>query len=77
MLWGVSPLEHFAANLKAARKERGWSQEDLSRESKLHTTAISKMERANRAPRFPTIVILAEALQVPAGRLFEGIPALD
>jgi hypothetical protein len=27
-----------------------------------------------RAPRFPTIVILAEALQVPAGRLFAGIP---
>jgi transcriptional regulator with XRE-family HTH domain len=73
---GVSPLERFAANLKAARKERGWSQEELSRQTKLHTTAISKMERANRAPRFPTIVILAEALQVPAGRLFEGIPDL-
>jgi transcriptional regulator with XRE-family HTH domain len=69
----VSPQERFAANLKVLRKERGWSQEDLSRHTKLHTTAISKMERANRAPRFPTIVILAEALQVPAGRLFEGI----
>jgi transcriptional regulator with XRE-family HTH domain len=75
MLGGVSPLEQFATNLKALRKERGWSQEDLSRHTKLHTTAISKMERANRAPRFPTVVILAEALQVPAGRLFEGIPA--
>ncbi|HEV3319493.1 MAG TPA: helix-turn-helix transcriptional regulator [Solirubrobacteraceae bacterium] len=69
----MSPQERFAANLKVLRKERGWSQEDLSRHTKLHTTAISKMERANRAPRFPTIVILAEALQVPAGRLFEGI----
>jgi transcriptional regulator with XRE-family HTH domain len=74
MLWRVSPLEHFAANLKTLRKERGWSQEDLSRESRLHTTAISKMERANRAPRFPTVVILAKALDVPAGRLFDGIP---
>jgi transcriptional regulator with XRE-family HTH domain len=74
MLLSVSPLERFAANLKTLRAERGWSQEDLSRYSRLHTTAISKMERANRAPRFPTIVILAEALQVPAGRLFEGIP---
>jgi transcriptional regulator with XRE-family HTH domain len=69
----VSPQERFAANLKDLRKERGWSQEDLSRHTRLHTTAISKMERADRAPRFPTIVILAEALQVPAGRLFEGI----
>jgi hypothetical protein len=32
------------------------------------------MERGVRAPRFPTVVVLAEALQVPAGRLFDGIP---
>jgi transcriptional regulator with XRE-family HTH domain len=70
----VSPLEQFATNLKELRAERGWSQEDLSRESRLHTTAISKMERANRAPRFPTIVTLAEAFQVPAGRLLQNIP---
>ncbi len=70
----MSPLERFAANLKALRAERGWSQEDLSRATGLHTTAISKMERADRAPRFPTIVVLAKALEVPAGRLFDGIP---
>jgi transcriptional regulator with XRE-family HTH domain len=70
----VSPLERFAANLKALRAERGWSQEDLSRATGLHTTAISKIEGANRAPRFPTVVILAKALKVPAGRLFDGIP---
>jgi transcriptional regulator with XRE-family HTH domain len=70
----VSPLERFAANLKNIRAERGWSQEDLSRATGLHTTAISKMERGSRAPRFPTIVTLAEALEVPAGRLFENIP---
>lgn len=70
----MSPLERFAANLKALRKEREWSQEDLSYHTGLHTTAISKMERADRAPRFPTIVTLAQALEVPAGRLFDGIP---
>jgi len=70
----VIPQERFAANLKALRAERGWSQEDLSRHTGLHTTAISKIERADRAPRFPTVVILAEALDVPAGRLFDGIP---
>jgi transcriptional regulator with XRE-family HTH domain len=70
----VTPLDHFAANLKALRAERGWSQEDLSRYSQLHTTAISKIERGMRAPRFPTIVAIAEALEIPAGRLFEGIP---
>lgn len=70
----MSPLERFATNLKALRAERSWSQEDLSRASGLHTTAISKMERADRAPRFPTIVTLAEAFEVPAGRLLDGIP---
>ena len=70
----MSPLERFADNLKTLRKERGWSQEDLSSKSGLHTTAISKIEGANRAPRFPTVVILAQALEVPAGRLFDGIP---
>jgi transcriptional regulator with XRE-family HTH domain len=70
----MTPLERFAANLKALRAEREWSQEDLSRVTGLHTTAISKMEGARRAPRFPTVVILAEALKVSAGRLFDGIP---
>jgi transcriptional regulator with XRE-family HTH domain len=70
----VDPIQQFAANMKALRAERGWSQEDLSRESGLHYTAISKMERGARAPRFPTVVILAEAFGVPAGRLWEGIP---
>jgi transcriptional regulator with XRE-family HTH domain len=70
----VSPLERFASNVRALRAERGWSQEDLSRRSQLHTTAISKIERGERAPRFITIVTLAQALQVPAGRLLDGIP---
>jgi transcriptional regulator with XRE-family HTH domain len=70
----VSALDKFALNLKAVRAERGWSQEDLSRASGLHTTAISKIERSDRAPNFETIVRLARALDVPAHRLFEGIP---
>ena len=70
----MSPLERFATNMKELRAERGWSQEELSRVSGLHYTAISKMERGARAPRFPTIVILATAFEVPAGRLFDGIP---
>jgi len=70
----VSHLERFAANMKELRAERGWSQEDLSRYSGLHYTAISKIERAARAPAFPTVVTLAKAFEIPAGRLFDGIP---
>ena len=67
-------LQRFALNVKELRKERGWSQEDLSHRSGLHNTAISKMERCARAPKFPTVVALATAFEVPAGRLFDGIP---
>jgi transcriptional regulator with XRE-family HTH domain len=70
----MDALSRFASNLKALRAERSWSQEELARQTGLHPTAISKMERGARAPRFPTIVTLAIALEVPAGRLFDGIP---
>jgi transcriptional regulator with XRE-family HTH domain len=70
----VQPAERFAANMRELRAERGWSQEDLSRHSGLHYTAISKMERQARAPSFETIVKLANAFKVPAGRLWDGIP---
>jgi transcriptional regulator with XRE-family HTH domain len=70
----VKPLERFALNMKELRKERGWSQEDLSYHSGLHNTAISKMERCARAPQFQTVVALAVAFEVPAGQLFDGIP---
>lgn len=70
----MGPQERFAANLKQLRHERDWSQEDLSRHSGMHTTTISKFENRERAPKFETIVRLAETFQVPAGRLFDGIP---
>jgi transcriptional regulator with XRE-family HTH domain len=70
----VGPQERFVANVKELRQERDWSQEDLSRYSGLHTTAISKLECRERAPKFQTIVRLAEAFKVPAGRLFDDIP---
>ena len=70
----MQPAERFAANMRELRAERGWSQEDLSRHSGLHYTAISKMERQARAPSFETVIKLAIAFRVPAGRLWDGIP---
>lgn len=70
----MDDLERFAANMKALRAERGWSQEDLAHHSGLHYTAVSKLERCARSPEFQTVVTLATAFEVPAARLFEGIP---
>jgi transcriptional regulator with XRE-family HTH domain len=70
----MRPIERFAANLRTLRTEQSLSQEELARRSGLHPTAISKMERADRAPRFSTVVVLATALRVPAAELFRDIP---
>ena len=67
-------MQRFALNMKQLRKERGWSQEDLSHHSGLHSTAISKIERGARSPQFQTVITLASAFEVPASRLWEGIP---
>lgn len=70
----MDPLERFALNMKQLREERGWSQEDLSHHAGMHNTAISKLERCARAPQFQTVITLASAFDVPAGRLWDGIP---
>jgi transcriptional regulator with XRE-family HTH domain len=71
---GVHPGALFAVNLKRERDARGWSQMDLSRRCGLNLTAISKIERGSRDPRLLTIVKLAQAFGIPAGRLLDGLP---
>jgi transcriptional regulator with XRE-family HTH domain len=39
----------------------------------MHYTQISVIERGGRSPLLPTFVALAGALDVPAGKLLEGI----
>jgi transcriptional regulator with XRE-family HTH domain len=69
----VSELEQFAANLRAAREQRGLSQEALAQVGGLHRTEISLLERGQREPRLSTIVALARALDVEPARLLDGI----
>jgi transcriptional regulator with XRE-family HTH domain len=69
----MSELERFAANLRAAREQRGLSQEALAQAGGLHRTEISLLERGQREPRLSTIVTLARALDVEPARLLDGI----
>lgn len=66
-------LERFAANVKALRVERGLTQETLAHASGIHPTNMSRLETADAAPRFTTIIALARALDVPPGELFNGV----
>lgn len=69
----MEPREAFAANLRAERVGRGWSQEHLAGLCNLHPTEVSRLERAVRDPRLATIVRLARALSVPPQELLKGI----
>jgi transcriptional regulator with XRE-family HTH domain len=50
--------------LRVLREQRGWSQEDLARESKLSTKTVSRFENGRHDGRRQTIRQLAEALGI-------------
>lgn len=58
-------------NVKNFRKERGLSQEGLAFECGLHRTYVSGVERGIRNPTVVVLEKIAEALNVPAGRLLD------
>lgn len=63
----------FGANLRAARRSTGISQDDLARGSSVDRTAISTYERGRREPNLRTIVRLARALGIPPADLLRGL----
>lgn len=66
-------MERFGARVRKARLERGWTQEDLAEESGLAAVQISRIERGVREIRLTTLLRLLDALEVPAGRLLDGL----
>jgi DNA-binding XRE family transcriptional regulator len=69
----VESHELFANNLRRQRQRAGLSQEALGHACDLHRTEVSLLERAAREPRLSTIVRLARALDIPPGKLLDGI----
>lgn len=54
----------FAANLRAARNAKGWSQELLADRSGLHRTYVGSVERGERNVSIDNMERLASALEV-------------
>lgn len=65
--------ERFAQNLRAARVERGVSQQRLAVLCGMNRTEISLFERGYRSPRLDMILHLARALDMSAAELLDGI----
>jgi transcriptional regulator with XRE-family HTH domain len=62
----------LAANMRALRAERGWSQEFLAFETGLHRTFISHCECGMRNISVDNIEKIARAFNVPIATLFSS-----
>jgi transcriptional regulator with XRE-family HTH domain len=69
----MTVAERFTANLLAARKAAGLSQEEMSFRAEIHRTEVSQLERGLRVPRIDTVAKLCGALEVEFAALLEGI----
>ena len=62
--------EKFGKRLKELRKEKGLSQEALSKKAGLDRTYEGKIERGQKSPSLNTIAKLAKALEINLDDLF-------
>lgn len=65
----------FGNRVKEVRAQKGISQDDLSRVTDVHSTAIGRMERGAREPRLTTILKIARGLEVKPGELIDHLDA--
>ena len=56
--------------IRKARRDLDLTQEALADRAGLSAKHVGEIERANKDPRVTTIFKLAEALELPAGKLF-------
>lgn len=66
-------MGNLGRNVRAARKDRDMSQEEVERRAGLHGGTISMIEADKRDPQVSTVMRVAEALEVPPGWLLEDI----
>ena len=64
-------LASLAANIRALREKRGWTQEQLAETAGLATRYVQTLESPKANPRAGVLVAIAQALDVEIGRLFK------
>lgn len=65
------PKKLFGNKVRAVRKERGWSQEELADACELDRTYIGGIERGERNVSIMNIAKIAQALGVKASSLID------
>ncbi len=66
-------LEAFGMRLRAERERRNLSQDALADIANVHRTHLSALELGLRDPHLSMLLILADALGVSPGTLFDGL----
>lgn len=61
--------KRLGTNLRKAREERGWSQEEFADRAGIHRTYVSDIERGARNPTILIVEKLADALGLRASDL--------
>ena len=69
----MNVAEHFGHNMRRARKQAGFSQEELAVRASLHRTEIGLVERGERSVLLETAIKLAGAAGVPLAHLIAGV----
>jgi transcriptional regulator with XRE-family HTH domain len=67
-------LHELGENVRGLRKRRGLAQEALGEVASLHRNEIGIVERGECEPGLLTLLILADALEVPPCTLLDGLP---
>jgi transcriptional regulator with XRE-family HTH domain len=62
----------FGATLRAARRSRGLTQEEIAERADFDPTYTSLLERGLRTPTLTVLLKLAEALQIEPAELING-----
>jgi len=66
-------IKQFGENVRRARHERGWTQEDLSARTGLAAVQISRIECGKREIRLTTLLRLLDAFEMPPEALLHGL----
>lgn len=70
-------IQQFGENVRRARHERGWTQEDLSARTGLAVVQISRIERGKREIRLTTLIRLLSAFDVHPEDLLRSLIDAD
>jgi transcriptional regulator with XRE-family HTH domain len=61
----------LAERVKAVRKAKGWSQEELAHQAGIHRTFVSQVERATKRTTIKSLEKIVKALGVTFGELLD------